>query len=110
MEIQGQLVEVFPLKKGTSQKTGNEWQMQDFLISVKSGEYENKVLLQAKECNYPIGSQLKCQLDIKAREYNGRWYNTIGAWKIESNTQPIQQKAVEAGPMDATPDDSNLPF
>ena len=34
MEIQGTLVEKFQLKKGTSQK--GEWQIQEFLISVKS--------------------------------------------------------------------------
>jgi len=91
MEIQGTLVEKFYLKKGTGQK--GEWQIQEFLISVKSGNYENKVLLQAKECNYPIGAELKCKLNIKAREYNGKWYNSIEAWKIESDAkiEPVQE-------------------
>lgn len=105
MEIQGTLVEKFQLKKGTG-KNG-EWQIQEFLISVKSGNYENKVLLQAKECNYPIGSELKCQLNIKAREYNGRWFNSIEAWKIESDAKvETVQEHVEPGQDES----DNLPF
>lgn len=103
MEIQGTLVEKFQLKKGTSQK--GEWQIQEFLISVKSGNFENKVLLQAKECNYPIGAELKCQLNIKAREYNGKWYNSIEAWKIESDAkiEPMQEYASQVEPSDDLP-------
>lgn len=104
MEIQGKLVEKFQLKKGTSDK--GEWQIQEFLISVKSGNYENKVLLQAKECNYPIGAELKCKLNIKAREYNGKWYNSIEAWKIESDSKVEQVDAVYEQPEP----ESDLPF
>ena len=30
-----------------------------------------------------IGDQLTVSFDIDAREYQGRWYNSIRAWKVE---------------------------
>ena len=30
------------------------------------------------------GDQIKAFLNYRAKEYNGKWFNSIGAWKIES--------------------------
>ena len=88
MELKGKLVEIFPIKKGIS-KGGKEWQMQEILLSVQSGNYENKVVLQVKEIKYPIGATLTCQLNIKATEFNGKWFNNVSAWKIESDEREV---------------------
>ena len=74
-------------------------------ISNDAVQLLKKVLLQAKECNYPIGAELKCQLNIKAREYNGKWYNSIEAWKIESDAkiEPVQEYASQVEPSDEMP-------
>lgn len=32
---------------------------------------------------YKEGDKIKASLNFRSREYNGRWFNSIGAWKIE---------------------------
>ena len=34
---------------------------------------------------FPQGTEIKASLNIESREYNGRWYTDIRAWKIEAN-------------------------
>ena len=36
--------------------------------------------------NIQLGEELNVSFDIDAREYNGRWYNDIRAWKVERVT------------------------
>lgn len=118
MEIKGKLIQIFELKSGTSKATNKDWKIQEFLISSKSGEYENKVKLQtSKDLKYPIGAELTCQINIKASEYQGKWYNSIDAWKIESNSNEMpnsQEEYVTQRPIDNYPNnepfDDSLPF
>ncbi|MDR3168193.1 MAG: DUF3127 domain-containing protein [Candidatus Peribacteria bacterium] len=34
--------------------------------------------------SYKEGDMIRVFLSYRAREYDGRWFNSIGAWKIES--------------------------
>ena len=36
-----------------------------------------------REMNIQVGEELVVSFDIDAREYNGRWYNDVRAWKVE---------------------------
>ena len=41
--------------------------------------------------NIQIGDELKLFFDVDAKEYNGRWYNSFKAWKVEKvNESPLQ--------------------
>ena len=35
--------------------------------------------------NIQLGETLTVSFDIDSREYNGRWYNDIRAWKVDRN-------------------------
>jgi hypothetical protein len=35
---------------------------------------------------YAVGNEIKASLNIESREYNGRWYTDVRAWKLEGNT------------------------
>ncbi|MGH2394440.1 MAG: DUF3127 domain-containing protein [Candidatus Limnocylindria bacterium] len=53
-------------------------------------------------------------IDIQSREYNGRWYTDVKAWKVEreSTTEgppPIGDHEPIPGPPDSD-DDDDLPF
>ena len=39
-----------------------------------------------------MGEQLNVSFDIDAREWNGRWFNSLRAWKVErmGNEMPAQ--------------------
>lgn len=53
---------------------------------------------------YKVGDIIKVSLNTKVREYNGRRYNSISAWKLEGNGS-----ADVAAPAEKEEDD-DLPF
>lgn len=69
------------------------------------------------------GDRVQVSVDIESREFNGRWYTDVNAWKIAKldGSAPVQQPAPQhydapaAAPMSATPiapasPDEELPF
>ena len=101
MEITGKIIAVLPERGGTS-KMGNEWKMQEYVIETHE-QYPKKMCFnifgadKIAQFNIQIGEEVTVSFDINAREYNGRWYNDIRAWRVE--------RGVPA-PMGATPADA----
>ena len=49
-----------------------------------------------------VGQTATVSFDIESREYNGRWYTDIRAWKAEiAQTPAAQPAAPAASPFDA---------
>ena len=88
MEIEGIITTVFAKQSGTS-KNGKEWTKQDFILEVE-GQYTRHILFTRMGADkiekYPTinGQHVKVSFDIDAREYNGKWYNSITAWKVDN--------------------------
>ena len=99
MEIEGIITAVFAKQSGTS-KNGKEWTKQDFILEVE-GQYLKHILFTRmgaeKIDKYPTinGQHVKVSFDIDAREYNGKWYNSVTAFKVENldggNMQRVPQ-------------------
>jgi len=87
MDIQGKLIAILPEQKGTSAK--GEWKRQDAIIETLE-TYPKKVCIAFwgdKVDDLKIvkeGAIIKIHFNIESREYNGRWYTDIKAWKIEA--------------------------
>lgn len=113
MEIQGRIVQVMPTASGESR--GKTWQRQDFIIETL-GQYPKKVCLQlfgdrVNQHPLSIGLDVKVSYDLESREYNGRWYTSVTAWKVEyaGNDNNIPQ--VPPPPVDSYPaPDDKLPI
>lgn len=112
MDIQliGTIVRVLPMQSGTK-RDGGEWQKQDYLLSVEDERYDNKVCFQifGAEKIARIGlkenERVRVHLEIRANEYNGKFYNSIDCWKVDRNNDQQQQQGnavVNASPQ-ATP-------
>ena len=87
MEITGKIIAVLPEQGGIS-KTGNEWKKQEYVLETHD-QYPKKVCFQlfgadriAQAAIQP-GEDLTVSFDIDSREYQGRWFTNISAWKIE---------------------------
>ncbi len=87
MEVTGKIIAVLPEQGGTS-KTGNEWKKQEYVLETQE-QYPKKVCFQlfgadriAQAAIQP-GEVLTVSFDIDSREYQGRWFTNINAWKVE---------------------------
>ena len=88
MEIIGKAIAALPVKSGVSQRTGEQWQSREYVIETQE-QYPKKMCFEVfgtdklKEFNIRNNDLIKVHFDISAREYNGKWYNSIRAWKVE---------------------------
>ena len=85
LEISGRLVQLLPVQTGTG-KNG-PWKKCDFVIET-ADKYPKKVCISAwneqadQIGKVAINTELKVSFDVSSREYNGKWYSDIKAWKI----------------------------
>ena len=88
MDIIGKAIAALPVKSGVSQRTGEQWQSREYVIETQE-QYPKRVCFEVfgtdklKEFNIRNNDLIKVHFDISAREYNGKWYNSIRAWKVE---------------------------
>ncbi len=87
MDLTGKVIAILPANSGVSQRTGNPWMSQEYVIEVP-GQYPRKMLFRIfgedriKQFNIQPGEEITVQFDIDAHEYNGRWFNEIRAYNI----------------------------
>ena len=88
MEIEGKIIAVLPKQEGTSARTGNHWASQEYVLETHD-QYPRKCCFRIfgedriNAMNIQIGEELRVSFDIDAREYNGRYFNSINAWKVD---------------------------
>lgn len=88
MDINGTIIAVLPAQSGVSQRTGNNWMSQEYVIEVPA-QYPKKCCFKIfgedriKQFNIQPGEQnVTVQFDIDAHEFNGRWFNEIRAYNV----------------------------
>ncbi|HRH36149.1 MAG TPA: DUF3127 domain-containing protein [Catalimonadaceae bacterium] len=123
MDISGTIIQILPEESGTA-KNGNTWRKQYFVIETKD-QFPKKVCIQAwgekiDQFGLQIGDDATVSFDIESREYNGKWYTDVKAWKVQkgtsapptqSNNSPVYQPVDSSRippPMEDNMDD--LPF
>ena len=89
MEIQGKIIAVLPTRSGTSAR-GTQWSSQTAVIETQE-QYPKKLAFDVindkiDQFNIQVGEFLTVQFDINAREYNGRWFNSVNAWNVIRQT------------------------
>jgi len=123
----GRLVQVLEEVSGVG-KTGNSWKKQSFVVELDgSSTYPKKVCLTAwgdkvdTLKRLTIGDRISAAFDVESREYQGRWYTDLKAWKIDveanrstgGGVDPFD--GVDVPPLDnsspaSLPDENDLPF
>ncbi len=91
LEIEGKIIRKLNVQSGTSAR--GEWSKQEFIVEYQEGNYPSQVCLsvwgadRVKDLEkYQIGDKVKVSFNANSREYNGRWYTDLRAWKIEAET------------------------
>lgn len=93
MELEGRIVRKLNVQTGTSAR--GAWAKQEFIFEYQEGNYPSQVCMnvwgedKVKELEkYQIGDKVKISFNLSSREYNGRWYTDVRAWRIEP--APVQ--------------------
>lgn len=120
LAVKGRIDQVLKPESGTS-KAGKEWSKQEFVIETTEDQYPKKVcftlfgdkvsLIQG----LAVGQEVEVSFNMESREYNGRWFHNINAWKIESAAnnnapEPPPEFRMEDIPPEPTDSGNDLPF
>jgi hypothetical protein len=125
MELKGKIIQKMPLATGEG-KNGT-WKKQEYVIEIPNGNYAPKKVCFSiwgdKIDQFAIHEQeeLSVSFDLESREYNGRWYTDVRAWKVsrqnsnQSDTPSYQDNIPEytqepASNTNTTEIDDDLPF
>ena len=87
LEIRGKIIEILPEKSG--QSANGEWRKQEYVLETDSN-YPKKICFMAwgdkiGEFNLKQGDSVEVSVDLESREYNGRWYTDVKAWKVSKD-------------------------
>jgi len=92
MEIKGKLSKVLPVVTG--QGRNGEWKKQEFVIDLE-GTFSRKACFSVWGDKVNVeslmeGSMLNVFFDVESREYNGKWFTNLTAWKVETDGESQQ--------------------
>lgn len=125
MEFTGRVKQLLPVRSGVSQRTGNEWKSLPFVFEYfenPSDRYADSVVLETFDTkvidNLKEGMTVRCGFSHKVREYEGKHYNELRLYKIESQQRAQQNTTNSAQSQQNAPsgankeggDDDDLPF
>lgn len=103
MEIVGKVVQLGTLIEGNSPR--GPWKKQELIIETVE-QYPKKICLlcwneRVNDANsFFVGQTIKAQISIESREFNGKWYTDVRAFRFDLE-QPAQQPAAQ--PMNQMP-------
>ncbi len=87
LEITGKLVQVLPEQTGEGRN--GTWVKGSFVIETQE-QYPKSICfvvwgdMVSRIKDYKEGDMLNVSFDVQSREYQGRWYTDVKAWKVES--------------------------
>jgi hypothetical protein len=84
LEISGTLTQV--LEAQTGQGKNGVWKKQSFIVEMP-GQYPKSVCVTAwgdkiDLNDFPPGTPVTVGIDVESREYQGKWYTDVKAWKM----------------------------
>lgn len=114
MKISGTIKLISNPTSGIS-KAGKEWSKQEFVVSLDGGgNYPDEMVIAAFGDekiaivqSMAVGQHVDLLVDVRAQEFNGRFFNSINLYRMDSEAQP--QTAQTAAPA-AQPLASDLDF
>jgi hypothetical protein len=94
-KISGRIIAVMQMKTGTSQK--GTWASQEYVLETHD-LYPQKVCFEVfgtekiQQFNIQMNDEVDIMYNFDAREFKGRWYNTIRAWSVFKRSEGGQSQ------------------
>ena len=88
LELEGRIARKLGVQTGTSAR--GAWSKQEFIFEYQEGNFPSQVCMnvwgddKVRELDkFQAGDKVKVSFNVSSREYNGRWYTDVRAWRIE---------------------------
>ena len=85
MELQGKIIQINPLQSGEGRN--GTWKKQEYILETKS-QKQKKVCVtvwgdKIDQFGLKQNEEVVLSIELESREYNGRWYTDVRAWRVE---------------------------
>lgn len=83
----GRIVQILKQETGVS-KTGNSWSKQEFVVETQD-QFPKKICFTLFGDKVSLlnglseNTEVEVSFNVESRDFNGKWYHNINAWKIE---------------------------
>ena len=121
LTIKGKIQQILKAETGVS-RAGNEWKKQEFVLE-SDDQFAKKICFTVFNDKLSLierikeGDEVEVSFNLESREFNGKWYHNINAWKIDqietgnSVKDSIPEYRLEDIPPEpAEPGANDLPF
>lgn len=118
MEIQGKIRAILPAQSGVSQRTGNSWISQDYVLDyfwwpnqTQPSQMVFRVFGEDRIKNFDlhVNDEVKIDYHVEAHEYDGRWFNEIQCTRCQKVGVSASQPQNQAAQVENTPATGNNP-
>lgn len=96
MQVKGTLIQILKLESGVS-KVGKEWKKQEFVLETQE-QFPKKICFTLFGDKISMidglreGAEVEVFFSVESRDFNGKWYHNINAWKIENASASASAK------------------
>ena len=114
LELEGRIARKLPVQQGTSAR--GAWAKQEFIFEYQEGNFPSQICMnvwgddKVRDLEkYQVGDKVRISFNLSSREYNGRWYTDVRAWRIEPAGQQHRQPAAAYPAHTAAPAPAPMP-
>ena len=115
LTVKGKLSRKLNIESGTS-KAGKEWKKQSFIVDTGS-QYNPEICFQlfGEEKiemlnHHNEGDTVEVSFNLSSREYNGRYFHNVDAWRIESIEDTSSASNEDLPDFESSSEEDDLPF
>ncbi len=107
MELTGKLISKLPQESG--QGKNGVWVKQGFVVETQE-QYPRKVCIslwgdKVRDLDsFKLGDQIKASINLESREFNGKWFTDVRAWRLEKVGAATSVGMPEPPPMPSVDD------
>ena len=97
MEFEGKVIEILPPVSGQSAR--GTWERQTVVFEQPNKQYGKEIAVTfmnkgQEVATLRVGEMYTVSFDIESRNYQGRWYTDVRAWRVQP-LQPAAQPPVQ---------------
>lgn len=118
LEIEGKVIQL--LEEQSGQGRNGPWVKQEVIIETDD-QYPRKICIAfwgdkaAVAKGLQVGERIKAGINIESREFNGRWYTDIKAWRVDKSgsapqAAPPAQEQATGETFEPESPEGDLPF